>query len=108
MRSKCAWRGISWYWFDQSAMGTLSCALSVPGVASVGSGLIRAQWVSLSEPGVESVGSATETLSCALSVPGMESVGSAMGTLSCALSVPGVASVGSGLIRAQWGLCHAL
>ena len=42
---------------DQSAMGTLSCALSVPGVASVGSGLIRAQWVSLSEPGVESVGS---------------------------------------------------
>ena len=52
MRSKCAWRGLSWKWFDQSAMGTLSCALSVPGVASVGSGLIRAQWVSLSEPGV--------------------------------------------------------
>ena len=49
------------------------------------------------------------TLSCALSVPGVASVGSrAMGTLSCALSVPGVASVGSGLIRAQWGLCHAL
>ena len=22
--------------------------------------------------------------------------------------LPGVASVGSGLIRAQWGLCHAL
>ena len=38
MRSKCAWRGLSWKWFDQSAMGTLSCALSVPGVASVGSG----------------------------------------------------------------------
>ena len=69
MRSKCAWRGLSWKWFDQSAMGTLSCTLSVPGV---------------------------------------ESVGSAMGTLSCALSVPGGASVGSGLIRAQWGLCHAL
>ena len=49
MHSKCAWRGLSWKWFDQSAMGTLSCALSVPGVASVGSGLIRAQWVSLSE-----------------------------------------------------------
>ena len=44
MRSKCAWRGLSWKWFDQSAMGTLSCALSVPGVESVGSGLIRAQW----------------------------------------------------------------
>ena len=44
MRSKCAWRGLSWKWFDQSAMGTLSCTLSVPGVASVGSGLIRAQW----------------------------------------------------------------
>ena len=44
MRSKCAWRGLSWKWFDQSAMGTLSCALSVPGVASVGSG-----WVSLSD-----------------------------------------------------------
>ena len=42
MRSKCAWRGLSWKWFDQSAMGTLSCTLSVPGVASVGSGLIRA------------------------------------------------------------------
>ena len=69
MRSKCAWRGLSWKWFDQSAMGTLSCTLSVPGV---------------------------------------ESVGSTMGTLSCTLSVPGVASVGSGLIRAQWGLCHAL
>ena len=94
MRSKCAWRGLSWKWFDQSAMGTLSCALSVPGVASVGSGLIRAQW-GLSEPGVESVGSAMGTLSC--SVPGV-----------MALSVPGVASVGSGLIRAQWGLCHAL
>ena len=67
MRSKCAWRGLSW---KQSAMGTLSCTLSVPGVESVGS--------------------------------------RAMGTLSCALSVPGVASVGSGLIRAQWGLCHAL
>ena len=48
------------------------------------------------------------TLSCTLYEPGVESVGSAMGTLSCALSVPGVASVGSGLIRAQWGLCHAL
>ena len=36
MRSKCAWRGLSWKWFDQSAMGTLSCTLSVPGVASVG------------------------------------------------------------------------
>ena len=48
------------------------------------------------------------TLSSALSVPGVESVGSTMGTLSCALNVPGVASVGSGLIRAQWGLCHAL
>ena len=44
MRSKCAWRGLSWKWFDQSAMGTLSCTLSVPGVESVGSGLIRAQW----------------------------------------------------------------
>ena len=98
MRSKCAWRGLSWKWFDQSAMGTLSCALSVPGVASVGSGLIRAQWVTLS--------CAMGTLSCTLSVHGVESVGSAMGT--CALSVPGVASVGSGLIRAQWGLCHAL
>ena len=84
MRSKCAWRGLSWKWFDQSAMGTLSCALSVPGVASVGSGLIRAQWGLLS--------CAMGTLS---SVPGVESVGSAMGTLSCALSVPGVASVGS-------------
>ena len=42
------------------------------------------------------------------SEPGVESVGSAMGTLSCTLSVPGVESVGSGLIRAQWGLCHAL
>ena len=48
------------------------------------------------------------TLSCTLGVPGVESVGSTMGTLSCTLSVPGVASVGSGLIRAQWGLCHAL
>ena len=41
--------------FDQSAMGTLSCTLSVPGV--------------------ESVGSAMGTLSCALSVPGVASVG---------------------------------
>ena len=80
---------------DQSAMGTLSCALSVPeSWASVG------EWFDQSAMG---------TLSCTLSVPGVESVGSrAMGTLSCALSVPGVASVGSGLIRAQWGLCHAL
>ena len=64
-------------------MGTLSCTLSVPGVASVGSG--------------DSVHS-----KCAVGI-GL----SAMGTLSCALSVPGVESVG-GLIRAQWGLCHAL
>ena len=55
MRSKCAWRGLSWKWFDQSAMGTLSCALSVPGV--------------------ESVGSTMGTLSCTLGVPGVESVG---------------------------------
>ena len=58
MRSKCAWRGLSWKWFDQSAMGTLSCALSVPGV--------------------ESVGSTMGTLSCALSVPGGASVGSGL------------------------------
>ena len=108
MRSKCAWRGLSWKWFDQSAMGTLSCALSVPGV-EVGSqwGLSCAQvclWPQWNQVDQSAMG----TLSCALSVPGVESVGSAMGTLSCALSVPGVASVGSGLIRAQWGLCHAL
>ena len=44
MRSKCAWRGLSW-WFDQSTMGTLSCALSVPGVESVGSGAWHYEWL---------------------------------------------------------------
>ena len=93
MRSKCAWRGLSWKWFDQSAMGTLSCALSVPGVASVGSGLIRAQWgLCHAWPGVESVGSTMGTLSCALSVPGVESVGFDQSWGLCQL-VPGVASV---------------
>ena len=58
--------------------------------------------------GVESVGSGDSVMR--LSVPGSWKWfdQSAMGTLSCTLSVPGVESVGSGLIRAQWGLCHAL
>ena len=82
-------------------MGTLSCALSVPGVASVGSG----------DSVMSSMGRGLSVMRSKCAWRGLSWKWfdqSAMGTLSCALSVPGVESVGSGLIRAQWGLCHAL